>query len=180
MEIRQLENALTIRGLSAAEQGQLIEYLRHKYNFDYDAPQYPTWNDWSPKISLTAKAKDVPNQHLYTRSGCYKVWHNDTLIYIGETRCQKGNGGRPGMWARRSDFRSTILGEEIQNPYGNATRFVEEFGNGEAILAQTFHTFHYVHPLYCKQAEQDLLQEYYTLHGTLPILQHEKDYKRVK
>jgi len=127
---------------------------------------------------LTASAKEVHNQELYTRSGCYKVWHKNTLIYIGETRCQRGTGGgRPGMWARRGDFRSTVLGENIQNPYGNATRFLEEFGKD---ISNVSHTFHYVHPIYCKQAEEELLQEYYKKHKTLPILQHEKDYKRVR
>jgi len=81
------------------------------------------------------------------------------------------------MWARRGDFRSTVLGENIQNPYGNATRFLEEFGKD---ISNVSHTFHYVHPIYCKQAEEELLQEYYKKHKTLPILQHEKDYKRVR
>ncbi len=178
LDIRQHATSLTIRGIDETTQQKIIRALQKEFKFDYDVPTYPTWKEWSPKIPLTASAKEVHNQELYTRSGCYKVWHKNTLIYIGETRCQRGTGGgRPGMWARRGDFRSTVLGENIQNPYGNATRFLEEFGKD---ISNVSHTFHYVHPIYCKQAEEELFQEYYKKHKTLPILQHEKDYKRVR
>lgn len=178
MDIRQHATSLTIRDIDPDKQLEIVQLLQSHYGFTHALPALPTWDNWSPKIPITAKAKDVPNQKDYVTSGCYKVWYDDEVIYIGETRTQKGEGtGRPGMWARRADFRSTILGKNIQNPYGNATRFVQEFGDN---IERVYHTFHYVHPMYCKQAEEELLREYYKLHGKLPLLQSEIDYKRIK
>lgn len=182
MQIRQYSTSLAIQGIDVETQYAILEKLKGFFNFEYEMPKYPLWDSWSPKIPLTSSARKVFNYKRYTRSGCYKIWMNDEIIYIGETRCGieivngKRSAGRPGMWARRADFRSTILGKNIQNPYGNATRFVELFGTD---ISNVYHTFHDVHPVYCKDAELELLRDYYKIHGKLPVLQSDMDYKRV-
>ena len=83
-----------------------------------------------------------------------------------------------GMWARRLDFLSTVRGnEEIKNPYGNGTKFIEVFGVEE--IKNVSHSFHTVHPIFCKDAELEQLQMFYDEHGNLPALQSEIDYKRI-
>ena len=180
MQIKQDSNFLTIADIEFDIQKEIIELLQTKYKFNYSIPEYPNWNNWSPKIRLTENANSIKNQTIYKRAGCYKIWYNDELIYIGETRCDNilSPNTRPGMWARRGDFRSTVLGKDIRNPYGNGSKFLEIFGRDA--IKDTYHTFHHVHPLYCKEAELELLQNYYNEFGKLPILQSEHDYKRIK
>lgn len=176
MHIKQCSKSITIQNIDLEEQKKIIEILKKSFSFNYSEPSYPKWDEWSPKISILSKAKDIDNQKSYTQSGCYKIWLDDEVIYIGETRCTKTDkNGRAGMWARRSDFKSTILGENIQNPYGNGTRYLEKFGKD---ISKVYHSFHYVHPMFCKQAEQELIKEYYKTYGRLPILQHEQDLKK--
>jgi hypothetical protein len=184
MELIQSKNSITIHGLDAQSKFDIISILESEFNIKFEIPRKPKINElnnWSEKINIHSKASDIKNQKDYIRSGVYKIWYNDELIYIGETRCDKllNPSTRPGMWARRGDFRSTVLGgDSIRNPYGNGTSFLKHFSLNE--LDNIYHTFHYVHRDFCKEIEIELLQEYYDLNNTLPILQSEHDYKRIK
>lgn len=180
MKIKQDKNFLTIADIEFDIQVEIINFLQTKYKFEHSIPPYPIWDEWSPKIKLTEIANNIKNLNLYKRAGCYKIWYKNELIYIGETRCDISLNpkDRPGMWARRYDFRSTVLGKDILNPYGNASKFLEVLGK-EAV-EDTYHTFHYVYPLHCKKAEIELLQNYYDEFGKLPILQSQHDYKRIR
>lgn len=141
-----------------------------------DNPEYPEFDAWSDHVPMTRTREIIPSN--YIRSGVYKIYHKDDVIYIGETRCDGTVVSRKGMWSRRSDFKSTVQSNgKVKNPYGNALRFLELYGKKE--LNKVSHTFHYVHPKYCKEAELQLLEEYQVQHDTLPALQSEIDYKRV-
>ena len=181
MKLERSENTLSLRSCTSAQMDAVIELLTSTYpKVEYDPPIYPKWDSWSTPISVTTSGKDL-NRSEYVKSGVYKIFHEDDgLIYIGETRCNGSLGNtktRPGMWARRADFRSTIMGENIRNPYGNGLKFLEVYGRKG--LDCVYHRFHYVHPLYCKVAEQEQLQMYYNEYGKLPVLQSEHDYKRI-
>lgn len=180
MQVKEDNGFLSISDIDIDTQQEIIDLLLTKFKFNYSKPEYPIWDNWSNKIKLTETAGSLENLSLYKRAGCYKIWYKDELIYIGETRCDfiLNPKSRPGMWARRADFRSTILGNNINNPYGNATRFLKIFR--KTSIKDTYHTFHQVHPAYCKEAELELLQNYYNEFGKLPILQSEHDYKRIK
>ena len=141
-----------------------------------DNPEYPEFNEWSELVPLSLQGKSIPTD--YIRSGVYKIHHHDEVIYIGETRCDGTVVSRKGMWSRRGDFRSTAQANgKVKNPYGNALKFLEVYGIEE--MDNVSHSFHYVHPKYCKEAELELLTTYYNEHNTLPMLQTEIDYKRV-
>lgn len=183
MQLIQSKNSITIHGLDTNSKSDMIKLLENQFNIKFEIPTKPKLNElvnWSDKINIHSKASEVKNQKEYIRSGVYKIWYKDEVIYIGETRCDKilNPSTRPGMWARRGDFRSTILGgDSIRNPYGNGTSFLQHFSLDD--LNDIYHTFHYVHQDFCKQIEIELLQEYYDLHGSLPKLQSEHDYKRI-
>jgi hypothetical protein len=143
---------------------------------EYETPEYPKFNKWSERVPLTRKGERVSKE--YKRSGVYKIYHKDKVIYIGETRCDGEVVSRKGMWSRRADFMSTVQSNgKVKNPYGNALKFLEHYTLDD--MKYVSHSFHYVHPKYCKEAELELLTEYYKEHNTLPILQTDIDYKRV-
>jgi len=178
MQIQEQRNGnLLITGMDKEMSAFMKDMIINLLEVQDDNPEYPEFGDWSDRVSMTTYNKPVPTE--YIRSGVYKIYHNDDVIYIGETRCDGTVVSRKGMWSRRSDFRSTVQSEgKVKNPYGNALKFLELYGVNE--LVNVSHEFHYVHPKYCKEAEKDLLKEYYTTHYTLPNLQSEIDYKRIK
>lgn len=183
MNIVPTKNSIVIHNLDEQSKQDIFNLLESNFNIKIEIPNKPLLSEltnWSDKIGFYQTSKDVTDYKKFIRSGVYKIWYNDEVIYIGETRCDKhvNPATRPGMWARRGDFRSTILGgNTIRNPYGNGTSYLEKFSLDE--LDNIYHTFHYVHQDFCKEIELELLQEYYDTHNTLPILQSEHDYKRI-
>ncbi len=168
--IRPNKDSLILKDLTEIQMNSAIELLK-EFGADYDIPVYPKWDNWSEKIPLTSMREDVSED--WKKSGVYKIYHKDEIIYIGETR----SSTRAGMWARRYDFRSTIKNNnKIKNPYGNGTKFLEVFGIDE--IENVSHQFHVVHPFFCKQAEIEQLKIYYDEHKKLPILHNDIDYDR--
>ncbi len=180
MEVLRLnDEILKLNGNKSEIDSAINLLLSSLNNINYEIPEYPKWDDWSEKIHIHIKARNVRNVQKYYKSGVYRIYLDDKIIYIGESRCDNQNfsKGRKGMWNRRSDFRSTILGNNIRNPYGNGSKFLELFGR--EMLNLIWHDFHPVHSLFCKQSEIELLQDYYNEHGKLPALQSESVYKKI-
>ena len=183
--IRPNKDTLTLRDLSESEIVSLINlFTSEVWKAEYDFPEYPKWDNWSELIPLTFSGKCISKEKLleFIKTGVYKTYHENNLIYIGETR----SSTRHGMWARRNDFKSTVRGKlnqngictnGIQNPYGNGTKFLEIFGVEE--MKNVSHRFHVVHSLFCKQAELEQLQMFYDKHKKLPVLHSEIDYNRI-
>lgn len=178
MEILRLNDGIIKLDGSKSEIDSTINLLLSTFNnINYETPEYPKWEDWSEKIHIDTKASDIRNVEKYYKSGVYRIYLNDEIIYFGESRCDNQGKGRKGIWSRRSDFRSTITGNNIRNPYGNGSKFLELFGKEKT--NSVWFDFHLVHSLYCKQAEIELLQNYYNEYNILPALQSESDYKKI-
>ena len=108
------------------------------------------------------------------------IGQSDTGIAsdLGENNYKRR--GRAGMWARRSDFRSsaTSLGNrEAIYQQANAVRFINTYGRER--LIDVYHKFHPCPAQYCKEAEGDHLQMFFEEYGTIPKIQDESDAKRV-
>jgi len=173
--IRPNKDSLILRNLSQSQIESIVElFTSNDWNADYEYAEYPNWESWSERIPLTTESKRIPKDKMteYMKPGVYEIYREDELIYVGETRSSTRNG----MWARRSDFRSTVRGgNRIKNPYGNGTKFLELFSDDLHLVT---HRFHYVHPLFCKKAELELLNKYYEVHQRLPVLHDDIDYNR--
>jgi len=178
MYIQEQRNGnLLLTGMNDEERELMKEVLVDLCDFVCDEPEYPELINWSDQVPMTRINEVIPTE--YIRSGVYKIYHNNHVIYIGETRCDGTVVSRKGMWSRRSDFRSTVQSDgKVKNPYGNALKFLELYGKEE--LNNVSHAFHHVHPKYCKEAELQLLKEYHAQHEVLPALQSGIDYKRIK
>lgn len=183
MNIVHSNKSITIYDTDSSNLDKILKLLETNFNITItrkEKPKLSELTNWSEKIPFNATSKQFKNYKDFTRSGVYKIWYKDELIYIGETRCDKtiNPSTRPGMWARRGDFKSTILGgDSIRNPYGNGTAFLQNFSLED--LSDVYHTFHYVPAEFCKEIELELLKEYYEQHNKLPLIQSEHDYVRI-
>ena len=175
--IRPNSDSLIVKDLTESQIDSLIHiFTSQSWNAEYDLPEYPIWNNWSDSIPLNVAGKYINKEVLreFKKTGVYKIFYKDETIYIGETRSVTRNG----MLARRSDFLSTIKGgDKIKNPYGNGTKFLENFCLDD--IKYVSHRFHVVHPIYCKDAELEQLQIFYDENEKLPLLQTEWDYNRI-
>ena len=147
----------------------LKEHLK-KYNIHAIESEMPLEINFTDKIGLDVNLKKVPK--LFISSGAYRVYFDNDIIYIGSSDSD-GNipGRRKGMWGRRADWKSTLLG---CNRYKCASsEITKHFYEGKDFpigdLKRIQHEFFACHPYVARDVEFKLQKEYKDIHGDLPI-----------
>lgn len=127
--------------------------------------------NWSEEIPLNHFFKKVPTDFI--KSGVYRVKYDNEIIYIGSSDTDgRIKGGRQGMWARRADFKSVLLGcerykcasSEISKLFYNNEKFPEKD------LYKIKHQFLPCHPDNARDLEFRIQKEYLIEFGQLPRL----------
>ena len=156
----------------------LIKEFLSGHGFHIEEPIIPNEIIWSPRINLLQAFKKVPKE--YKKSGVYRVYYDDTMIYIGCTQCDGTlKGKRQGMWARRQDFKSSLKGQR-QTYFAIDKTMADYYYNGEKMPLDEYkrisHEFFVCHPDVSENLEQVLQQEYKDEHGDLPLLNRVENY----
>jgi hypothetical protein len=126
---------------------------------------------WSEKIALNHIFKKVPIDFI--RSGVYRVFYDDEIIYIGSSDADgRIKNNRKGMYTRRTDFKTTLLGcerykcasSEISKFFYNNKKFPEKD------LYRIKHQFFPCHPDNARDLEFKIQKEHKKQFGHLPKL----------
>lgn len=96
-----------------------------------------------------------------------------SVIYIGESRATSRNS----MLGRRTDFKGTVRNERL-SPYGCGTAFKEAFGKDK--IDFVYQAYLPMHPSYVKDAELEMLTEYFKVFNTTPVCNPTADYNKAK
>ena len=109
--------------------------------------------------------KDGPPQEVdFIHSG---------VIYIGESRATTRNC----MLGRRTDFKGTVRNDRL-SPYGCGTAFKEKIG--KEYIDYVYQAYLPMHNSLVKNAEMQMLINYYRHYGRIPVCNPESDLRRVK
>jgi len=153
---------------------KILEELLLKYNIVAEKPVLDiNLIDviWSEKVALNKTFRKVPTDFI--RSGVYRVFYDDEIIYIGSSESDgRIKDGRKGMWARRADFKTTLLGcerykcasSEISKFFYNNKKFPEKD------MYRIKHQFSPCHPDNARDLEFKIQTEHKKLFGQLPKL----------
>lgn len=97
----------------------------------------------------------------------------DGVIYIGESRATTRNC----MLGRRTDFKGTVRNPRL-SPYGCGTAFKNNFGIDQIDFC--YQAYLPMHSSLVKEAEMDLMCQFYQKHNQIPICNPESDLRRVQ
>jgi len=148
----------------------LKEHLK-KYNIVAIEPEDLGEITWSNKIPLGFKFKKVPLEFI--SSGAYRVYYDNQIIYIGSSDSDgRIPGRRKGMWGRRADWKSTLLGCKRYKCASSeiTTHFYDGKDFPESDLNRIAHEFFACHPDSARELEFKLQKEHKDEHGDLPLL----------
>ena len=95
------------------------------------------------------------------------------VIYIGESRATTRNC----MLGRRTDFKGTVRNDRL-SPYGCGTAFKEKIG--KEYIDNVYQAYLPMHNSLVKEAEMQMLINYYRYYGRIPACNPVSDLRRVE